>query len=174
MNKTNKAAKVLQFNKDADFYLDMADELIEKEKYINALTPIRRAMKIDDGEEPRLRCAELYFLMEQYEMSALMYFKLLAKNHKLSDCYYGLGQNYYYLSNLEACLHNLNIFMTQNPDAEESYDAEDLINEFESSNFYDGYKLVHPIEECDFSDTITYAQELISSGAYLDAIKINS
>ncbi|MCL1901818.1 MAG: hypothetical protein FWG51_05430 [Firmicutes bacterium] len=171
MNRTNKA-KVLQFNKDADFYLDMAEELIEKGKYINALTPIRRAVQIDGGEESRLRYAELYFLMEQYEMSALLYFKMLAKNHKLSDCYYGLGQNYYYLSNLEACLHNLNIFMTQNPDAEETYDAEDLINEFESSNFYEGYKLVHPIEECDFSETITSAQELITSGAYLEAIKI--
>lgn len=172
MNKMKSAAKVIQFNRDCDFYLDMADQLIEKGQYISALTPIRRACKIDSGAESQKRLAELYFLMEQYESSALIYYKLLAQDHNLAECYFGLGQNYYYLNNLDACLHNLNMYMTQSPDSDEVFDAEDLINEFEIENYVDGYKLVYPPEISDYSEIINHGRDLVSAGAYKEASKV--
>ena len=167
-----KTAQVVQFNRDCDFYLDMADNLIENGQYMEALTPLRRACKIDnDGHDAQRRLAELYFLMEQYEVSALLYFKILAKDHTLSECYYGLGQNYYYLNNLDACLHNLNMYMTHNP-GDEIFDAEDLINEFEIESYIEGYRLVYPLESSDYSELISHGRDLITAGAYTEAAKV--
>lgn len=172
MDKSKIAANVIEFNRDVDFYLDMADSLIDKGQYISALSPIRRACKIDDGFDAEMRLAELYFLMEQYEASALIYYKLLVKDHNLSDCYYYLGQNYYYLNELDACFRNLNIYMTLNPESDGVFDAEDLISEFEIENYIDGYKLVYPVENSDFSELMQAGRGLITSGEYLKAAKI--
>lgn len=103
-----KKGKILKFLQDADYYFDLALDCLEVEDYLTALEYIRRAIKQDPAElDFRFLLAQIYSDMGLYSKSNFEYFKILAIDSKIGECFLRISQNYYMLRNEAASVYYL-------------------------------------------------------------------
>jgi tetratricopeptide (TPR) repeat protein len=175
-NKINgkKNDNILSFDVDANFFCSYAEEAIKKSDFATAIRYLLRAQGLDkNNEDILMRLAECYTLIEQFEYSNNIYFKILSRDEEAVDCLYGLGQNYYYLNNLEASLFYLKAYAS---DAEpldfDEYSSLDLVEAAADDELISKFRLVHPEPKPTTRDAIAIAKNLMKQNKFEDAAEM--
>jgi tetratricopeptide (TPR) repeat protein len=165
---------ILSFEVDANFFCSYAEEAIKKSDFATAIRYLLRAQSLDkNNEDILMRLAECYTLIEQFEYSNNIYFKILSRDEDAVDCLYGLGQNYYYLNNLDASLFYLNAYAA---DAEpldfDEYSSLDLVEAEADDELISKFRLVHPKPKPSARDAIAIAKNLMKQNKFEDAAEM--
>ena len=141
MKETRKrSAKVLSFERNAEFHYEMYRKSIERGKYIDSLVALRTAVeKEPDNPEYRLALAELYTELNYFDESSLLLLELLAQGFDgQGDCIFGLGCNFYGLRDFSKAQECFEQYLTQYPDGEYEYEAEDFLDMMEEEEQEEG------------------------------------
>lgn len=169
LNFAQKKGKILKFVQDADYYFDLALDSLEVEDYLTALEYIRRAIKQDPSElDFRFLLAQIYADMGLYTKSNFEYFKLLAIDSKLGECFLRISQNYYMLRNEAASAYYLKKSMEFDFDEDEIIDADELLRELSGNKF----RLISKNIEDQL--LLSYANKLMSISEYDSALQLLS
>ena len=128
--------KVLKFLQDSDDYFDQALEYLESEEFLPALDNIRRAIKLDPNElDFRFLLAQVYTDMGLYRKSNFEYFKLLAIDGNLGECYLRISQNYFMLKDETVAVSYLKKSIEFDFDEDEILDVDELMRELSRGEF---------------------------------------
>lgn len=147
---------IISFQRDPSFYMDRAEDYIEKGDVFAAIDNIRRAIKSrPDVGAYRVRLAQVLAMMDLNSRSNDEFFRLLACGDNLIDAYFGLTQNFMAEENIETAYFYLKkTYEMQREDLnnlpENAFQSEDEVDDF--------YDLVEQIED--------YAESL-KSGSHL-------
>ncbi|MEG1519765.1 MAG: hypothetical protein RR458_02140 [Clostridia bacterium] len=162
---------LINFKQSIEYYLDLSDKSMDEGKPLLALNSLRhakkQATKLEDLEEILLCQAQIYADMGRFYNSNDALFELLAKNTALSDCYFGLAQNYYCLDQEELSNYYFEKLSELEPEipTDEISDYLDIPNTY----FHDSaYRVVYPTT----SEDADRAKDLIQRGEIDKAIDI--
>lgn len=177
LNKFNiaqKKGKILKFLQDADYYFDLALDCLDEEDYLNALDYIRRAIKLDPHElDFRFLLAQIYSEMGLYAKSNFEYFKLLAIDQNLGECFLRISQNYYMMRDEESAIYYIKKSMEFDFD-QDDFDEDDGIDYEAMLRELSGNKLRLISKNMEDQMLLNYANKLMSISEYGSAMQLLS
>lgn len=176
-NLTQKKGKILKFLQDAEYYFDLALDYLDAEDYLNALDYTRRAIKLDPYELDYIfLLAQIYSEMGLYAKSNFEYFKLLAIDQNLGECYLRISQNYYMMREEEAAVYYIKKSMEFDfdqddfdEDEEFAVDYEEMLRDLSGNN---KFRLISKNMEDQM--LLNYANKLMSISEYDSAMQLLS
>ena len=120
-----KSNTALPFDQPGDFYYRRAMKFAEKYEYDKAVFSIRKAIDKDQSNIGyKLDLAGLLTEIEHFDDSNDLLFSVLRKSGEhQAECYFGLGCNFYGLSDYKKATSSLNKYLSMSPEGEYAEDA---------------------------------------------------
>ena len=166
--KKETTAKILSFERDAEYYFQRFQKSIDQGKYMDSLISLRTALRKDPAnDEYMVSLAELYTGMEFYEESNFILFDLLMRGvHFDGDVLFGMACNFFGLRDYDKTEECLNKYLLKYPDGDFVYDAEDMLSLLEESELEED---VMPQEAVKLAEE---GKRRLDTGDYRGAIQI--
>ncbi len=167
--------KIVQFEKNENRYIKLADEKIASGDLLGALGFLFSALAINDSAETLMDIADVYSQMSLYELSNKYWFYFMEKapKEKVSIAYEELAINFFYMDDFLASgyyFHQklaVDGFVTR-----EGLDQE-IIDFFSGEETKDNsYYIAYPYERADYSYVIKKGKRALSIGNFNEAIRI--
>ncbi|HEY8389535.1 MAG TPA: tetratricopeptide repeat protein [Clostridia bacterium] len=167
IKKPEEKGKVLEFLQDADYYFDRALEYLDSEEFLPALDDIRQAIKLEPDElDFKFLLAQIYSDMGLFQKSNFEYFKLLATDENLGECYLRISQNYFMLKDETSAVNYLKKSIEFDFDEDEIIDVDELMQELNRGDF----KLLSQNSEDEM--LLSCVNKLISISEYDGALQL--
>jgi tetratricopeptide (TPR) repeat protein len=161
--------KVIQFKKDAYFYLKKGSDLLFKspdEKAVQAIDYFFKAKKLSTTERPfwiYFSLAQAYFFVKQLDLSNLYFFMSLRLDGVTGGTYRGLGENFYLQGDTVLARYYLNECLNIGPSkVTESAKVRLNIMDEEEPKF--------TVIEGGTSSNLETARDYMSQGKFEDAV----
>ncbi len=121
-------AKVLKFERNAEFHYMKSQKQADDGKYIDSLVSLRSALKLEpDNREYALALAELYTEMDYFEESNDLYFSLLKdRAADYGEILFGMGCNFFGLRDVEKAKECFENYLSVYPSGEYVEDIRDF------------------------------------------------
>ncbi|HEY8444088.1 MAG TPA: hypothetical protein VIL24_04760 [Clostridia bacterium] len=176
LNIAQKQGKILKFLQNADYYFDLALDCLDEEDYLNALDYIRRAIKLEPNElDFRFLLAQIYSEMGLFSKSNFEYFKLLAIDQNLGECFLRISQNYYMMRDEESAIYYIKKSMEFGFDQDEFDEDDDLIIDYETMlRELSGTRFKLISKNMEDQMLLNYAGKLMSISEYDSAMQLLS
>lgn len=116
MNTQENASKMLPFARSKQYLLQKAQANRKDGQILDALTLYYRAYEQAKEAYILLHCASVLTDMEAYELSNRILYRALAYDSGLSDAFYMLARNYYYMGCRLECLDSAANYLKASPD----------------------------------------------------------
>lgn len=159
--------RVLKFTQSAEYYCDLALDYLNNEEYINALDFLRRAIKLDSREiDYRFLLAQTYTEMGLYSQSNFEYFKLLAFDSSIAECYLRISQNYFFLKETSHAVTYLKKGINFDFDDDEILDVDEIMRDLDGGAF----KLISKNTEDEV--LLNCVKKLMSYSEYNNALQL--
>ncbi len=164
--------KIIDFNKDTLYYLNLSDKRVENGDYPGSIVALHkgiRCYKIEqEWEEAVLLLAQTYSDMGKLELSNKFYFLLLKENSCQLDSFFGLSQNFFMQGNIPLSEY----YLSQMSAVDESFTPPDINEVFQIEDKKErtplGYKIVYPIK----TEIRKESSKLIEYGEFEKAITL--
>lgn len=170
--------KVLQFEKDASKYCEIANARADSGDFEGALRFLFSAKSIDkDDVGVLMDIADCYADMGLLELSNKYWFKFLnvAPKDKVSVAYEELAVNYFYLDNFWASSYYFNKKLEVDGFISKEGLSKEIVDFFSGEEHRrESYKIVYPPERADFTYEKNKAKRAIAVGMFEEADKILS
>ncbi len=124
-----KSNTALPFDQPGDFYYRRAMKFAQKYEYDKAVFSIRKAIDKDQSNIGyKLDLAGLLTEIEHFDDSNDLLFYVLRKSGEhQAECYFGLGCNFYGLSDYKKATSSLNKYLSMSPEGEYAEDAQMML-----------------------------------------------
>ena len=163
--------KVIPFVQGASFYMKRGAKQMEKNDLIAALTRYRQAfLHAPSDAEPCLAVAEILSQMQRFEESNRLILLLISSGKGSPECHFGLACNYFGMREYDYAATSLENYLDEDPDGAFAADAEDFLDFIDDDDAM--YELTGLRSDEDYDDNASclFAQHLIESGEYADAV----
>ena len=171
-----KSAKILRFERNAEYYYRRFEQFADNYQYFDALVNIRMALQKDpDNQDYQLSMAEILTEMGNYEDSNALLFPLFYQKCEFpADVLFNLGCNFYGLHDNEKAKQCFSQYLTEYPDDEFIYDASDMLEVMEAEDSAE--QPLTPVENdladegkyligiCDFEGAIRVLKKIVEQG----------
>ncbi|MEA5002836.1 MAG: tetratricopeptide repeat protein [Christensenella sp.] len=166
-------AKILEFNKPADFYSRTAQKMTESSNYLGALSMMRHALEKDkDNAEYTMQMAEILTGLGKYEESNSLLFDLLLHSDELrNECFFGMGCNFIGLNDFEKAQESFEKYMDEDPYGEFADEIEDFLMLFDDAMEYED-QLLEDAKEREYQKLAQEGKRLLDDGNYEQAVKV--
>ncbi len=179
----NKKKTALSFDQPGDFYYRRAMKFVQKDEYEKAVFNIRKAIGKDRKNMGYiLDFAGLLTEIEHFDDSNDLLFSVLRKsgNHT-AECYFGLGCNFYGLSDYKKASSSLNKYLSLSPDGEYAEDAEIMLDNINYDMLLSGdtddkfiYEWKNALNEGDSKNALEILNSLTDEDAYQNVLIRNN
>ncbi len=157
------------------YYIECAEECIEKGNYLKALSYLFSYEKHNKNSTIYKNIAKVYFLLNQYELSNQYWFIFmsLANKKDYAEAYQGLAVNFFNLDDFISCSYYIKLKV----DVDGKFDTENLDEEI-AEYFYseteqkDSYYLAYPIKKENYELVLRKAKSCFNASDYKGAIDI--
>ncbi len=167
--------KVIQFEKNEDRYLKLADEFIELGDFPKALGLLFSALELNRSAETLMDIADVYAQMGLYELSNRYWFYYIEKapKDKVSIAYEELAVNFFYMDDFLSSSYYFHQKLTVDGYLSKEGLDQEIIDFFSGEELKkNSYYIAYPFEKADYSFMAKRAKRALSVGNYLDAIKL--
>ncbi len=167
--------KIIQFEKNEDRYVRLADVSIEKEDYVSALGFLFNALSLNRSAETLMDIADVYAQMGLYELSNKYWFFYMekAQKEKVSIAYEELAINFFYMDDFLTSSFYFHQKLTVDGYLSKDGLDQEIIEFFSGEEFKkNAYYIAYPFEKADYSFMAKRAKRALSSGNFLEAIKL--
>ncbi len=166
-------AKILEFNKPADFYSRTAQKMTESSNYLGALSMMRRALEKDkDNAEYTMQMAEILTGLGKYEESNSLLFDLLLHGDALrNECFFGMGCNFIGLNDFEKAQESFEKYMDEDPYGEFAEEVEDFLMFFDDEMEYED-QFLEDAKEREYQKLAQEGKRLLDNGEYEQAVNV--
>ncbi len=162
-------AKVLKFERNAEFHYMKSQKQADDGKYIDSLVSLRSALKLEpDNREYALALAELYTEMDYFEESNDLYFSLLKdRAADYGEILFGMGCNFFGLRDVEKAKECFENYLSVYPGGEYVED----IRDFNEALAYDIMSAPERFPEAAY-EKADGGKRLLDAGRYREAIEV--
>lgn len=167
--------KILNFEKNEDRYLRLADKCIEREDFSGALAYLFNALNLNRKPDTLMDIADLYSRMGLYELSNKYWFYYieLAPKDKVSVAYEELAINFFYMDDFLTSSFYLHQKLAVDGFLSKEGMDKEMIDFFSGEEMKkNAYYVAYPFDKADYSYTVKRAKRALSSGNYLEAVKL--
>lgn len=169
--------KILQFNKEIDRYLDLADKKAEQGDLTASLGFLFCALKNEYSHKVLARIADVYGDMGIISLSNAYWFKFLSvcPEDKQTIAHEQLAINYFYLDNFFASSYYFHLKLSKDGFISKEGLDEEVLNFFNDTfDKKSAYHVAYPFDRADWSFRTKMAKHALASGDYARAEKIYS
>ncbi len=167
--------KIIQFEKNEDRYLKLADACIESGDFMGALGFLFNALKLNRSAQTLMDIADVYGQMGLYELSNKYWFYYMEKapKDKVSISYEELAINFFYMDDFLTSSFYFHQKLTVDGFLSKDGLDKEIIDFFSGEEFKkNAYYVAYPFEKADYSYLSKRAKRALSAGNYLEAIKL--
>lgn len=124
MQFDKRGGKVLEFNRQSDFFYRLGNDKFDKNDLVSAANSYRRALEQDPKDiEKQLALAEVLSEMERYDESSTILTRVLLQDNDNDEALFGLGYNFFMIDEPMTAMRLLEKSLTKHPDGEFSHEA---------------------------------------------------
>ncbi len=166
-------AKILEFNRPAEFYSRTAQKMTESSNYLGALSMMRHALEKDkDNAEYTMQMAEILTGLGKYEESNSLLFDLLLHSDDLrNECFFGMGCNFIGLNDFEKAQESFEKYMDEEPYGEFSEEVEDFLMLFDDAMEYED-QFLEDAQDREYQKLAQQGKHLLDNGDYQEAVNV--
>ncbi len=167
-------AEIIQFEKNENIYLRLADEKLDGGDLAGALAFLFDAYAVNSSVETLMDIADVYSQMSLYELSNKFWFYYMEKapKDKVSIAYEELAINFFYMDDfLTSGYYFHQKLAVDGFVSREGLDQEiiDFFSGEEAKN--NSYYIAYPFDKADYSYVVKRAKRALSAGNFPEAIK---